>query len=34
VLAVRIEMAAAYLRLIGARGGAAAPGDQYDGGRY
>ncbi|MET8652199.1 tobH protein [Nocardia aurea] len=34
VLAVRIEMAAAYLRLIGAHGGAAAPGDQYDGGRY
>ncbi|MET7773283.1 tobH protein [Nocardia sp. NPDC005366] len=34
VIALRVEMAAAYLRLIGSRGVAAAPGDQYDGGRY
>ncbi|MGN2636199.1 tobH protein [Nocardia takedensis] len=34
VLALRIEMAAAYLRLIGARGGAAPTDDRYDGGRY
>ncbi|MGV9821080.1 tobH protein [Nocardia xishanensis] len=39
VLALRLEMAAAYLRLIGSRGAAAEPsggfaGEQYDGGRY
>ncbi|MBH0775779.1 tobH protein [Nocardia bovistercoris] len=33
VLALRIEMAAAYLRLIG-RGGAPATDERYDGGRY
>ncbi|WP_431967779.1 tobH protein [Nocardia sp. bgisy134] len=39
VLALRLEMAAAYLRLIGSRGAAAETpggfgGEQYDGGRY
>ncbi|WP_054815165.1 hypothetical protein [Nocardia arizonensis] len=34
VLALRIEMAAAYLRLIGWRGGAPAADERYDGGRY
>ncbi|MGW4742063.1 tobH protein [Nocardia xishanensis] len=39
ILALRLEMAAAYLRLIGSRGAAAEPsggfaGEQYDGGRY
>uniref|UniRef100_UPI00082E5133 tobH protein n=1 Tax=Nocardia xishanensis TaxID=238964 RepID=UPI00082E5133 len=39
ILALRLEMAAAYLRLIGSRGAAAEPsggfaGQQYDGGRY
>ncbi|PKV80009.1 tobH protein [Nocardia fluminea] len=34
VLAVRLEMAAAYLRLTGAHGTAAPEPDRYDGGRY
>ncbi|MFC6013830.1 tobH protein [Nocardia lasii] len=34
VLALRLDMAAAYLRLLGARGGAAPEPDRYDGGRY
>ncbi|WP_433683081.1 tobH protein [Nocardia sp. CA-119907] len=34
VLALRLEMAAAYLRLIGARGDANPATDQLDGGRY
>ncbi|MFI6774916.1 tobH protein [Nocardia sp. NPDC050412] len=34
VLAVRLEMAAAYLRLIGSRGGAAPSTEQLDGGHY
>ncbi|MFJ2664362.1 tobH protein [Nocardia fluminea] len=34
VLAVRLEMAAAYLRLTGAHGTAAPETDRYDGGRY
>ncbi|MFE1595894.1 tobH protein [Nocardia sp. NPDC058705] len=34
VLALRLEMAAAYLRLTGARGTTAPEPDRYDGGRY
>jgi hypothetical protein len=34
VLALRLDMAAAYLRLTGARGAAAPEPDRYDGGRY
>ncbi|WP_433711351.1 tobH protein [Nocardia sp. CA-084685] len=34
VLALRLEMAAAYLRLIGSRGGAAPSTEQLDGGHY
>ncbi|MEV0295143.1 tobH protein [Nocardia sp. NPDC050710] len=34
VLALRVEMAAAYLRLIGSRASASAAGGQYDGGSY
>ncbi|MEV6134579.1 tobH protein [Nocardia sp. NPDC051990] len=34
VLALRLEMAAAYLRLIGSRGGATQPAEQLDGGHY